>query len=87
MIFLLYQKMTASRKPKPTLPPQKALCCSTLQTTETIPHGYVTHSNAGEGLLFYGDTIVPFVDNFPKDTELYQLMTTKPNEVKEDAEE
>ena len=52
------------------------------------PHqlSYVTHSNAGEGLLFYGDTIVPFVDNFPKDTELYQLMTTKPNEVKEDAE-
>lgn len=45
------------------------------------------YSNAGEGLLFYGDTIVPFVDNFPKDTELYQLMTTKPNEVKEDAEE
>ena len=53
------------------------------------PHqlSYVTHSNAGEGLLFYGDTIVPFVDNFPKDTELYRLMTTKPNEVKEDAEE
>ena len=53
------------------------------------PHqlSYVTHSNAGEGLLFYGDTIVPFVDNFPKDTELYHLMTTKPNEVKEDAEE
>ena len=53
------------------------------------PHqlSYVTHSNAGEGLLFYGDTIVPFVDNFPKDTELYRLMTTKPNEVKEDTEE
>ena len=53
------------------------------------PHqlSYVTHSSAGEGLLFYGDTIVPFVDNFPKDTELYRLMTTKPNEVKEDAEE
>ena len=53
------------------------------------PHqlSYVTHSNAGEGLLFYGDTIVPFVDNFPKDTELYRLMTTKPNEMKEDAEE
>ena len=46
------------------------------------PHqlSYVTHSNAGEGLLFYGDTIVPFVDNFPKDTELDRLMTTKPNE-------
>ena len=48
---------------------------------------YVTHSNAGEGLLFYGDTIVPFVDNFPKDTELYRLMTTRPSDKKEDAEE
>ena len=46
------------------------------------PHqlSYVTHSNSGEGLLFYGDTIVPFVDRFPEDTELYRLMTTKPNE-------
>ena len=46
------------------------------------PHqlSYVTHSNSGEGLLFYGDTIVPFVDKFPQDTELYRLMTTKPNE-------
>ena len=34
------------------------------------PHqlSYVTHSNSGEGLLFYGDTIVPFVDRFPQDT-------------------
>jgi type IV secretory pathway VirB4 component len=39
---------------------------------------YVTHSNAGEGLLFYGNTILPFVDHFPKDTELYRIMTTKP---------
>mgnify|MGYP000303823435 FL=1 len=41
---------------------------------------YVTHSNAGEGLLFYGNTIIPFVDHFPKDTELYRIMTTKPEE-------
>jgi type IV secretory pathway VirB4 component len=42
---------------------------------------YVTHSNAGEGLLFYGNVIIPFVDRFPKDTELYRIMTTKPDEV------
>ena len=42
---------------------------------------YVTHSNAGEGLLFFGNTIIPFVDHFPKDTELYRIMTTKPDEV------
>lgn len=43
---------------------------------------YVTNSNAGEGLLFFGNTIVPFLDKFPKDTILYQKMTTKPEEVR-----
>ena len=49
------------------------------------PHqlSYVTHSSEGEGLLFYGATILPFVDHFPKNTELYRIMTTKPQEVKE----
>lgn len=41
---------------------------------------YVTHSSEGEGLLFYGSTILPFVDRFPKDTKLYAIMTTKPQE-------
>ena len=43
------------------------------------PHqlSYVTHSGEGEGLLFYGATILPFVDHFPKNTELYRIMTTK----------
>ena len=47
------------------------------------PHqlSYVTHSGEGEGLLFYGNVILPFVDRFPKDTELYRIMTTKPQEV------
>ena len=46
------------------------------------PHqlSYVTHSGEGEGLLFYGNIILPFVDRFPKDTELYRVMTTKPSE-------
>ena len=43
---------------------------------------YITNSNAGEGLLFFGNTIVPFIDKFPKDTMLYKLMTTKPKEAK-----
>ena len=42
---------------------------------------YVTHSGEGEGLLFYGNTILPFIDRFPKDTRLYKMMTTKPGEV------
>ena len=41
---------------------------------------YITNSNAGEGLIFYGSTIVPFKDDFPKDTQLYRIMTTKPEE-------
>ena len=47
------------------------------------PHqlSYVTHSGEGEGLLFYGNVILPFVDRFPADLELYRLLTTKLNEV------
>lgn len=41
---------------------------------------YVTHSGEGEGLLFYGNVILPFADKFPKNTELYRIMTTRPNE-------
>lgn len=42
---------------------------------------YVTHTEAGEGLIFYGNVVLPFIDRFPKDTELYRVMTTKPEEV------
>ena len=45
---------------------------------------YVTQSGEGEGLLFYGSVIIPFIDHFPKNTELYRIMTTKPQEIKED---
>ena len=41
---------------------------------------YVTQSGEGEGLLFYGNVILPFVDRFPKDLKLYNIMTTKPTE-------
>ena len=53
------------------------------------PHqlSYVTHSSEGEGLLFYGSTILPFVDHFPKNTELYRIMTTKPQELKKKEDE
>ncbi len=47
------------------------------------PHqlSYVTQSGEGEGLLFYGNVILPFSDKFPKNTELYRIMTSKPSEV------
>ena len=41
------------------------------------------YSGPGEGLLFFGNVIIPFVDHFPKDTSLYQIMTTRPEEVAE----
>ena len=44
---------------------------------------YVTHANAGEGLLFYGNVIIPFADRFDPTGEIYSLLTTKPQEVKE----
>ena len=42
---------------------------------------YIEQVEAGEWLIFYGDNIIPFVDRFPEDTELYRIMTTKPGEV------
>ena len=42
---------------------------------------YVTHTEAGEGLVFYGNVVLPFLDRFPQNTELYRVMTTRPEEV------
>ena len=53
------------------------------QQLNISPHqlSYVTHSGEGEGLLFYGNVILPFVDHFPMDLEIYRIMTTKLSEV------
>ncbi len=58
------------------------------QKLNISPHqlSYVTHSGEGEGLLFYGSTILPFVDRFPKDTLLYKLMTTRLSDLAEQNE-
>ena len=42
--------------------------------------GYITNVNAGRGLIKIGDALVPFENDFPKNTQLYKLMSTKPNE-------
>ena len=47
---------------------------------------YVTNSGEGEGLLFYGSTIIPFKDKFDKSLKLYSLMTTKPEEIEKQKE-
>lgn len=41
---------------------------------------YITNAGAGRGLIKVGGSIVPFVNDFPTDTELYKLMSTKPGE-------
>lgn len=41
---------------------------------------YITNADAGCGLIRYGSALVPFINRFPKDTKLYQLMTTRPGE-------
>ncbi|CAM2785339.1 MULTISPECIES: VirB4-like conjugal transfer ATPase, CD1110 family [Bacillota] len=43
---------------------------------------YIAHSNSGEGLLFFGNTTIPFVDRFPRG-EIYNLLTTRPEDVRE----
>ena len=42
---------------------------------------FVTNADPGSGLLFFQNVILPFKDEFPKTTELYRLLTTKPSEV------
>ena len=44
---------------------------------------YISHSHPGEGLLFYGNTTIPFVDRFPPG-EIYNLLTTRPEDVAKD---
>ena len=41
---------------------------------------YITNADAGCGLIKYGSALVPFINRFPKNTKLYELMTTKPGE-------
>ena len=48
--------------------------------TSSTQMDYVSDAPAGHGLIKVGGGIVPFVNEFPKDTSLYWLMTTKPGE-------
>ena len=58
------------------------------QQLNISPHqlSYVTHSGEGEGLLSYGNVILPFVDHFPTDLALYKIMTTKLSDISETKE-
>ena len=82
--------VTQARPPATTW--TNSICCSVYMLNQASgdrailakqlnisPHqlSYVTQSGEGEGLLFYGNVILPFVDHFPTDLELYKIMTTK----------
>ena len=54
--------------------------CDMLNISPT-QESYITNAEPGHGLLYTGKTCVPFVDKFPKNTQLYKVMTTKPDEV------
>lgn len=53
-----------------------------METADSVrQYGVLVPAIARPGLLFYGNVILPFVDHFPKDLELYRIMTTKLSEV------
>ena len=61
-------------------PIDKAKLAQMLNISQT-QLSYITHSDPGQGLIYTGKTIVPFIDKFPTDTMLYRVMTTKPEDV------
>ena len=51
-----------------------------LLNTSDLQMSYITNVEAGHGLIKVGSSLVPFVNKFPTNTQLYKLMTTKPGE-------
>ena len=58
---------------------RKILCERLNISSQQAAH--ISNSGPGQGLIFFGNVILPFMDHFPKDNELYSLLTTKPGEV------
>lgn len=48
----------------------------------TTQLSYITNADAGQGLIYTGKTIVPFIDKYPTNTKTYIAMSTKPDDVK-----
>lgn len=61
-------------------PSDRELLADLLDISET-QMDYITNAKAGSGLLKVGGELIPFEDDFPKDTEIYKLLTTKPDEI------
>lgn len=58
----------------------KAKLAKLLDITDNQTEFY-TNVDAGHGLMKIGSSLVPYINKFPKNTELYKLMSTKPNEI------
>ena len=54
---------------------RKILCERLNISTQQAAH--ISNAGPGEGLIFFGNVILPFADNFPQDNELYSIMTTR----------
>ena len=57
---------------------RKILCERLNISTQQAAH--ISNAGPGEGLIFFGNVILPFADHFPQDNELYSIMTTRPGE-------
>ena len=58
---------------------RKILCERLNISSQQAAH--ISNSGPGQGLIFFGNVLLPFVDNFPQDNELYSIMTTRPGEI------
>ena len=61
--------------------PTDRLELAKLLNISDLQMSYITNVGAGKGLIKVGSSIVPFENKFPRDTELYKMMTTKIEEV------
>ena len=58
---------------------RKILCERLNISTQQAAH--ISNSGPGQGLIFFGNVILPFVDDFPRDNELYGIMTTRLSDI------
>ena len=56
-----------------------------LNISESLQNN-ITNATAGHGLIYAGSTIVPFVDDFPKDSLLFPLLSSTVGETADDAQ-
>lgn len=51
-----------------------------------IQRNYLLKARPGQGILKMGNALIPFVNDYPKNTKSYRLLTTKPGELENKSE-